>query len=289
MRIKSEIVKAARKFLERKGFIELFPSLIADFPDPGIGEARFFEFEFSGIKLKLLSALTLYKPYLAKAYGRIFALLPSFRLEPIQKIKAGRHLLQFYQLEVEMEGRRKDAIKILERLLAYIVKKVKKRCKTELEILGRKIRSIKLPLPKLEYEDALKIAKCDDYSKAEEKLSKSMKTPFFVTGFPIELARDRGFPFKSDGGKFLDFDLILPEGYGECATGSEREDDKKKLVSLFKKLGLKSYLKFLKKFELARTAGFGLGIERLCMWICGLKDIRYTTFPPQLIKIKQAK
>jgi asparaginyl-tRNA synthetase len=81
--------------------------------------------------------------------------------------------------------------------------------------------------------------------------------------------------------------MLAPEGYGEIIGGSERETDNKKLIELIKKQGGKpedySWYLDLRKYGSVPHAGFGLGIERLIMWLCKLDHIRDAIAFPRMI------
>jgi len=82
----------------------------------------------------------------------------------------------------------------------------------------------------------------------------------------------------------LGYDLLAPEGYGEIIGGSQREDDYEKLLQRIKEEGLnpKDYEWYLdlRKYGTVPHSGFGLGVERLVMWVAGLDHIRDATpFP----------
>ncbi|HLI46317.1 MAG TPA: asparagine synthetase A [Geobacterales bacterium] len=106
--------------------------------------------------------------------------------------------------------------------------------------------------------------------------------PFFIHDYPRGSRGfyDREYPDKL--GLLMDFDLLYPEGYGEAASGAAREYELSKVVQRMKETGEKLekyawYLDFLKKYS-APTAGFGIGLERLVRYICGLPSI-YLSIP----------
>jgi len=110
--------------------------------------------------------------------------------------------------------------------------------------------------------------------------------PFFIYDYP---RGSRGFydrEYPDRPGLLMDFDLIYPEGYGEAASGAAREYEFTKVVQRMKETGEKLekyawYLEFLKKYS-APTAGFGIGLERLVRFICGLPSIYLTVPAPKI-------
>jgi asparaginyl-tRNA synthetase len=124
-------------------------------------------------------------------------------------------------------------------------------------------------------------------TELEKALSAKMGEPFFITGWPKSLLDERGFLYKGEDGSdvLLDFDLIMPEGFGEVSSGSERESDYEKIVESLKRVGrLEGYGDFLElaKDGIVATSGFGIGFERLTMYVCGLEDIAEASAFPKV-------
>ena len=114
----------------------------------------------------------------------------------------------------------------------------------------------------------------------ETIISRSFEQPVFVTHYPFEA---KAFYMKrdpSDSRIVFNVDLLAPEGYGEIIGGSQREDDMDALMLAIEDKGLNAddydwYLD-LRRYGSVPHGGFGLGIERLLSWICGLKHVRET-------------
>ena len=114
----------------------------------------------------------------------------------------------------------------------------------------------------------------------ETILSRQFDRPVFITEYPREA---KAFYMKvspSDPRVVLNLDLLAPEGYGEIIGGSQREDNLEVLIESMKNKGLDPenygwYLD-LRKYGSVPHGGFGLGIERMLMWLCGLKHVRET-------------
>lgn len=276
-----------RKFFEKEGFLEILSPIIEPFTDPGIRGAKFFEVDYYGKPYKLMSALTIHKPILATHLGKIFAFCPCARKEPEESKLTGRHLAQFWQIEVEIDkGSYEAAMQVLERLIVFVLKEVKEKCETELKTLGRDLKIPEIPFRRLTHKEAVCIAKRLGFEayydkelpwEAEKTISQHFSEPFFIIKYP---KGSRGFYDKDDEEFLLDFDLILPEGFGEVSSGSEREYEyekiKKKLDSME---GFDLYLEVIKK-GIKPTAGFGVGLERLTRFICGLDSVwEATPFP----------
>jgi asparaginyl-tRNA synthetase len=184
-----------------------------------------------------------------------------------------------------------DMMKVAEGLVAHIVERVLEERRRELEDLGRDIDSLKkslnTPYPRVKYDEAIEILQKkgvnvkwgDDLGADEERiLTMEFETPFFLTHFPKSI---KSFYMKIDRSRpevVLGFDLLAPEGYGEIIGGGEREDDYNILYQRVLEQGLnpeeyKWYLD-LRRYGSVPHSGFGLGVERVVMWIAGLDHIR---------------
>jgi len=300
LKIQSELMRSVRKFLEQKGFLEILSPVFEPFTDSGIGDAEFFEIDYYGKTYKLLSALTIHKPLIVTQFGKFFSFTPCSRKEPKPKEgeakSDGRHLAQFYQIEVELPGSSDDAMKLLEKTIKYVVEDVKKKCSMELEMLGRDLEVPSIPFKRVTYKEAIQhvqklgfdIKEGDSIScDVEKALSSAIGEPFFLTSFPKSLLDERGFLYKAKDGDdvLLDFDLIMPEEFGEVSSGSEREFEYEKIVESLRKTGrLSSYKEYLElaKEGIAPTSGFGIGVERLTKFICGLKDVSEASLFPKI-------
>jgi len=149
-----------RKFFEKEGFLEILSPVIEPFTDPGIRGAKFFDVDYYGARYKLMSALTIHKPILATHLGKIFAFCPCARKEPEESKSTGRHLAQFWQIEVEIDkGSYEAAMQVLERLIEFVIKEVKDKCITELKTLERDLKIPKIPFRRLTHREAVDIAK----------------------------------------------------------------------------------------------------------------------------------
>ena len=173
-------------------------------------------------------------------------------------------------------------MKLCEDILIATIKLIKKDCKKELELLGRHLTIPKTPFKQIKYEDAYK-----KYGKDfETVVSKAYKEPVWIIDIPL---MSREFYDKEDlnnPGYLRDMDLIYPEGYGEALSGGEREYEyeriKQRILRKGQKLSqFKEYLK-LAKNDLPASAGFGIGIERLTRFICGLEKIEEASLFPKI-------
>ena len=166
--------------------------------------------------------------------------------------------------------------------MTALIKTVRKTCKKELKELGREIKIPKTPFKQFAYEEAY-----EKYGEDfEKKLSEEHKEPIWVVDIPLKCREfyDKENPEKP--GYLRDMDLIYPEGYGEALSGGEREYEYERIKTRIHKKGqtlvkFKEYVK-LAKDGLPASAGFGIGIERLTRFICGLDKIEDTSLFPKV-------
>jgi asparaginyl-tRNA synthetase len=234
------------------------------------------------------------------AFGKSYCLGPAFRAE---KSKTRRHLTEFWQVEPEVAFAELDDILVLaEELVTYIVHAVLEHRKGELDILERDtgpLEKVAAPFPRLLYRDALSILResgmeieeGDDFGAPHEtELSNRYERPFFVIKYP---ASAKPFYMKrdpQDESIALCLDCLAPEGYGEIIGGGQREDDLGILVKRLEEYSLSKkdfewYLD-LRKYGTVPHGGFGMGIERVVTWLCGIHHIRETIpFPRTLDRV----
>lgn len=281
IRIEAHIMNIMREYLSSKGFVEILPVMVSRITDPLTTVKNSLEVHIDGADLKLTKSMIFHKQMALFAFDRIFVFSPNIRLEDHRTENTGRHLIEFVQLDVEIKNaRREEIMNLVEELLAHIVDRLKECCYEELEYFGRTELNLVRPFKRITYEEAIELHG-GDYEKA---VSLESETPVWITDFPEEL---REFYYKSDPetGYMYDFDLIYPGGYGEAVSGGERED---KIESVHKKLKGKSkddilefYTKLLEA-GLPPSCGFGIGIERLTRFICGLEHVKFARLFPKL-------
>jgi asparaginyl-tRNA synthetase len=288
-KVQATALKAMREYLDSQGFVEVLAPVIGPVTDPGIRGAKQATINYYGYEYKIMSSAILYKQYMAASLGRIYFNAPNVRLEPQDSIYTGRHLTEFYQLDLEMyDATYKDAMEVAEQLLYHVVKRVVEEHGRELEdVLGRTLEVHRPPYPRLTHAEAVKLARelgCDQPEKTEirweceKAISAELGRPFFIMEYPKGA---RGFYDREDParpGILLDFDLIYPEGFGEAVSGAEREYEPARIIARMRETGedpakYRWYLQMLKELYPLRTAGFGIGVERLTRYLCGLRGV----------------
>lgn len=287
LRVRHEVLKAAREFYEKERFILIDTPIITG----SIGESagNCFEIDYFDYgKAYLAQTGQLYLEAACMSLGNVYNLGPTFRAE---KSKTRRHLIEFWMNEAEMAYySHDDNIRLQEKLVSFIVRSVVERCSEDLVSLGRdisKLRKVEPPFPRITYEEALsflnkkgiEMSWGDDLGGDEETvLAGGFEKPLVVERYP---ARSKAFymqPDPNDERVVLCNDMLAPEGYGEIIGASERINDRGTLIDRITDFGLNPedyrwYIE-LREFGTVQHSGFGMGIERLVSWICGLEHVR---------------
>ena len=283
LKIQSEIRRNLGDILRKKGFIELSPVILSTFTDPLNHPTKPANINCYGEKYCLTQSMIFHKQIALKTLDKIFVFSPNVRLESSDRIKTGRHLFEFTQLDLEVKNaKRQDVMKLCEELIVEIIKSIKSQCREELKFLKRELKTPKAPFKKITYQEAY-----DLYGKDfEEKISKKIKQPVWLIDIPLSKREFYDKENTEKPGFLVDMDLIYPDGYGEALSGGEREYEYEKIKTRIKKKGqklsdFKEYLKHVKK-GVPQSAGFRIGIERLTRYICGLKKIQDTSLFPKI-------
>ncbi len=302
MKIRSTIFGAIDEYFKKEGFYEyhspIFQSVQCE------GGSTLFEVKYFDKKdVFLAQTWQLYAEPAIFALEKIYTIAPSFRAE---KSKTSRHLTEYWHAEMEVAWATFEDIQNYgEALIKHVVKSVLEKNKAELEILGRDIKKlnpvVKKPFVRMTYDEALKILKnkCkmdvewgkDLRTIEEDKLSKLYDIPLIITNYPKKV---KAFYMKEDADNpkvVHGFDFIAPEGYGEVIGGSERESDIKEIIKRLKEEGEdpNEYEFYLdtRRYGSVPHGGFGMGVERIIAWICGLDSIRDSIpFPRTMIRYK---
>jgi asparaginyl-tRNA synthetase len=300
LRIRGTIVDACRQFMSQEGFLLIDAPVLT--PAACEGTTTLFSTDYFGDTAYLTQSGQLYMEAAAMAFGKVYCFGPTFRAE---KSKTRRHLTEFWMIEPEMAYcDLEQDMEIAEAMVTHVVGRVLADCTTELKVLERDTTPLErvvagTPFPRLRYDDAIDILKgkgsqiewgSDLGGEDETLLSEDFDTPVFVHRYPAAI---KAFYMKldpHDGRLALCVDMLAPEGYGEIIGGGQREDDLGKLEARIEVHGLPRdafewYLD-LRKYGSVPHAGFGMGIERVVAWLCGLKHVRETIpFPRTLQRI----
>ena len=286
-KIQSQIIYAFREFFSSKGFIEIqTPCIIATASEGGTAlfPVRYFE-----KKAFLAQSPQLYKQLAAISLEKVFCTVPVFRAE---KHNTTRHLNESRQMDIEVAFADDfDVMKLLEECVKFIVKKVKERCKDELNIL--KI-SLKVPKAKyLSYEETIEILNKNGLKlrygqdltpEAEKKLcSLFPNTIVFVHSWPLSLKPFYIWPKNEKKGISAGFDALF-NGI-EISSGGQRVHKPDVLIKQLKEKGLnpsnfKSYVDAF-RYGSPFHSGWSIGLERFTMALLKLENIREACIWPR--------
>ncbi|RLK58820.1 amino acid--tRNA ligase-related protein [Actinokineospora cianjurensis] len=291
LRVQQQVLTAARSFLSGDGFIELLPPVIGPVTDPGVRGSKQLDVDYYGHRYKLMTSGILYKQASLLAFDKLFFIAPNVRAEPVETCNTRRHLAEFHQIDVEISGgTRADARRLAERLLVHVVRHVLRTAGDDLAALGRDpvvfAELLREPFDVLTHAEAVAALHDLQYPQStdaeiewegEELLSHKARRPFFVTDYP---KGSRGFYDRENPespGTLRNFDLIVPGGYGELVSGSERESDYATIVTRMRETGenpakYKWYLDMVRD-GIPASAGFGMGLERLTRFLTGLDSV----------------
>ncbi len=233
----------------------------------------------------------------ALAFGKVYTFGPTFRAE---RSNTARHAAEFWMIEPEMAFcDLQGDMDVAEGMVKFIINHVMKTCKEELEFLNNFVDKGLLErlnnvasndFVRLTYTEAIDILLpvkdkfeypvywgCDLQSEHERYLTEVVyKKPVFLTDYPKEI---KAFYMRlNDDGKTVAASDLLVPGIGELVGGSQREEREDVLKARINELGLKEadydwYIN-LRKFGGAKHAGFGLGFERMIMYLTGIANIR---------------
>ena len=292
LRVRAEVIKAARDFFDDRGFILTDPPILT--PAACEGTSTLFEVDYFGDPAFLTQSGQLYIEATAMALGKVYSFGPTFRAE---KSKTRRHLTEFWMVEPEVAyATLDDLMKLAEEFVTFIVKRVLERRRPELETIGRNLallEKIDTPFPRITYDEAVKMLQ-EGHAKGELEnsfewggdlgspdetyLSSKFERPLMVHRYPAAIKAFYMEPDPQRPEAALCVDVLAPEGYGEIIGGSQRIGSYDLLLKRIREHGLpeeafKWYLD-LRKYGGVPHAGFGMGIERVVTWICGIEHLR---------------
>ena len=283
LKVKSEIMRAAGAYLREQGFIEILPVILSPVTDPLHHETYDGAIDYYGSPYKLTKSMILHKQIALRTVPRIFCFSPNVRMEPAERARCGRYLAEFVQLDLEArDATRDDIMRIGEGLFLAILDSVKDHCAEELDHLERQLPIPAAPFAQITYQEAME----QFGEKFDDSLSLSLQEPTWVIDFPREVREfyDRQDPARP--GVLLDMDLIYPKGYAEALSGGEREHELEPILKRLKqdKINPQRFTQYLSVVEegIPASAGFGIGIERLTRYICGLNSIAEARLFPKV-------
>lgn len=233
----------------------------------------------------------------ALAFSKVYTFGPTFRAE---KSYTQRHAAEFWMIEPEIAfADLNDNIELISDMIKYVVKYVMERCPEELaffnqfydnELLSKLDNIVNSDFARITYTEAIDLLKksnhefkypvdwgCDLQTEHERYITEQIfKKPVFVTDYPKEI---KAFYMRlnEDNKTVAAVDLLVP-GVGEIVGGSQREERLELLEERIKELNLNiddyQWYLDLRRYGGVKHAGFGLGFERLIMYLTGVSNIR---------------
>ena len=282
-----------------EGAGEMFQVTTLDMENPPRTEEGEIDYsqDFFGKKASLTVSGQLQGEIMAQAFGKIYTFGPTFRAE---KSYTQRHAAEFWMVEPEIAfADLSDDMNLAEGMIKFVIKYVMANCEQDIAFLNQFVDKglierltavANSDFGRVTYTDAVKMLEehndefefkvywgCDLQTEHERYLTeKIFKRPVFVTDYPKEI---KAFYMRlNDDGKTVAACDCLVMGIGEIIGGSQREERLDVLTERMKELGLNEedywwYLE-LRKYGGTKHAGFGLGFERLVMYLTGISNIR---------------
>lgn len=321
-RVRSVMADAIHRYFQERGYVYVHTPLITGSDCEGAGEMfkvttigysdkyknaeDYYNDDFFNKKAGLSVSGQLEGEVAAMAFGKIYTFGPSFRAE---KSNTPRHVAEFWHVEPEVAfAELGDIIEIAEEMIKYIVSDVMKNCPQEIEFFNQHFeKGLIEKLEKLvsdnfeilEYTKAIEILQssgkdfqypvewgCDLQTEHERYITEEVyNKPVFIINYPKEI---KSFYMKQnpDGKTVAATDLLVP-GVGEIIGCSEREADYNKLTEAMIKrnMNLEDYSDYLdlRKYGSVPHSGFGLGFERILMYVTGIQNIRDVILYPRTV------
>jgi len=281
--VKTQVRNAMANYLFNKGFLEISAVMVSPETDPLCHDVFSTDFEYYGETYTITKSMILHKLMAVIGVDKFFCFSPNIRLEVIETAHSGRHLFEFTQLDLEIKNAsRDDLLKLGEEIFTHVFTEVKKNCKKQLEFFERDLKIPETPFKRIVFTEAM-----DKHGEDFEViLSEEMEDPFWLIDIPDW---KREFYDKEDPkrpGILLDMDIIYPEGFGEGLSGGMRENEYEKIKEriIRQNLDLDDYKLYLElaKLGLPPSGGFGIGIERITRYICGIKHVKDATLFPKI-------
>ncbi len=282
-----------------EGAGEMFRVTTLDMENPPRDENGNIDFskDFFGKETNLTVSGQLAGEAFCSAFGNIYTFGPTFRAE---NSNTARHAAEFWMIEPEIAfADLEDDMELAEEMVKYIIRFVLEKCPEEMEFFGNFVDKglldrlnnvISSDFGRVTYTEAVELLEksgqkfeypvswgCDLQTEHERYLTEVIfKKPVFVTDYPKEI---KAFYMRAndDGKTVAAVDLLVP-GVGEIIGGSQREERYELLAQKIKEMGMREedywwYLD-LRKYGTVKHAGFGLGFERMIMYMTGMSNIR---------------
>nr|KXH77959.1 MAG: hypothetical protein AM324_11495 [Candidatus Thorarchaeota archaeon SMTZ1-83] len=286
LKIRDEVFRASREYLRREGFYETTsPMFVSTMGEEG---ADMFEVDYFGSKMYMTQTSQMHLEPQLFAMERVFTLAPSFRAE---KSRTRKHVTEYWHLEAEEAWCDHECnLKRQEELISYMCNSVAENRQDELKELGvdrERLLGVKPPFDRMTYTEAIDVCQAtglkiewgeDLRTEAEHALTDDRYNFLFVEFYPKEIKSFYMKHNEEDPRTYKNDDLLAPHGFGEMIGGSERETDAQILIDNIIRAGdnPKKYEWYIdvRRYGTVQHSGFGVGIDRLIMWMLDLEHIR---------------
>jgi asparaginyl-tRNA synthetase len=296
LRVRSELEQAIHDFFYARRFTRIDSPILT--PAAVEGTSTLFETSYFGDTAFLSQSGQLYLEPAAAALGKVYCFGPTFRAE---KSKTRRHLTEFWMVEPEVAWLDfAGLLDLCEEFVSELVARVLDRCREDLDRLERDVTLLEpathRPYPRLDYGDAVaelarrgqEMSPGDDFGAEQETVLAGLHDrPLLVTRYPAAVKAFYMRPDPADPTRALAVDVLAPEGYGEIIGGSERSDSLDHLERQIEAFHLprEAYQWYLdiRRYGTFPHSGFGMGIERVVAWLCGVPHLRETIPYPRML------
>lgn len=322
-RVRSVAAFAIHKYFHDRNFVYLHTPIITGSDCEGAGEMFQvttlpleklpmkdgkvdYDKDFFGKKVSLTVSGQLHEEVVTHAFGKTYTFGPTFRAE---NSNTSRHAAEFWMMEPEMCFCDLDELMDSEEeMIKYVISYTMDECKDELEFLNKFVDNsllerltniVENKFVRLDYTDAIAILEkvkdrfvfpvkwgVDLQSEHERYLTEEVyKKPVFLKNYPKDI---KAFYMRQndDGKTVAAVDMLVP-GVGELCGGSQREERLDKLLTRIHELGLKEedYSWYLdsRRYGTNIHSGYGLGFERLVMYLTGISNIRDVELFPRTV------
>lgn len=322
-RVRSVAAFAIHKYFHDRNFVYLHTPIITSSDCEGAGEMFQvttlpleklpmkdgkvdYDKDFFGKKVSLTVSGQLHEEVVTHAFGKTYTFGPTFRAE---NSNTSRHAAEFWMMEPEMCFCDLDELMDSEEeMIKYVISYTMEECKDELEFLNKFVDAsllerltniVENKFVRLDYTDAIAILEkvkdrfvfpvkwgVDLQSEHERYLTEEVyKKPVFLKNYPKDI---KAFYMRQndDGKTVAAVDMLVP-GVGELCGGSQREERLDKLLTRIHELGLKEedYSWYLdsRRYGTNIHSGYGLGFERLVMYLTGISNIRDVELFPRTV------
>ncbi len=284
MKVRGDVLETAREYFKNQDFTEVSPPMFISAAVEG--GSTLFGLKYFDQDLYLTQSSQLYLEILIYSLEKVYCIAPSFRAEKSRTI---RHLTEYWHMEGEWPfADMNDLMKFEEGLMTHVCHSIADKCQKDFKELGadiEKLKAVQVPFPRITYKEAIDRLKPKNPTLAwgadlgyedEKVLAEDFGKPFFVYDYPTEIKAFYCKTYADHPEIAMSVDMMVPR-IGEISTGGAREDNKDTLTERMKAQGLKPedyewYLD-LRRYGTVPHVGFGMGLERLLVWMLDLDNI----------------